>query len=452
MDQSNTAQGGLLRILGLSFGIAVVIGSTIGLGILAAPGTVAQALGNMWWALGVWVLVSVYTLFGTVIAAELAAMLPRAGGWYVYARRAFGESAGFTFGWTNWLMLAATNATLAVAVGEFSGEFWPMAEQHVRLIAVLTLAGFGVLQWFGTRISSRTQEITSLIKALAFVILVVACFAIGTDTPSSFAAPTLPSTPTTFAALLASLIISLQIVIFAFDGWYGALYFAEEDTNPGHNLPRAMISGTLLIIAIYFLVNFAIFYVLPMEQVAGAEVAAAEAAKAIFGTYGETIILIISLIAVLSVMNAVLLQTTRVLFGISRDKLITQRLSSVNKVGTPTSSLVLCTLASIGLVLLAEAVLNKLVAITSYFFVVIYLSGFIAMWVLRRKEADLPRPFRAWLHPWSTLFVITVSLLFLAGALYTDTENSIYALVLIALNFPVYFLLKRVHVLPGAGK
>ncbi len=211
-----------------------------------------------------------------------------------------------------------------------------------------------------------------------------------------------------------------------------------------------MISGTLLIIAIYFLVNFAIFYVLPLEQVAGAEVAAANAAKVIFGAYGETIILIISLIAVLSVMNAVLLQTTRVLYGISRDKLVTQRLASVNTVGTPTTSLVLCTLASIGLVLLAEAILNKLVAITAYFFVVIYLSVFIAMWVLRRKEADLPRPFRAWLHPWSTLFVIIVSLLFLAGALYSDTENSVYALVLIGLGFPAYILLKRAHVLPGS--
>lgn len=450
MDHTNTAQGSLLRILGFGFGIAVVIGSTLGLGILAAPGTVAQALGNVWWALGVWVLVSVYTLLGTVIAAELAAMLPRAGGWYVYARRAFGESAGFTFGWTNWLMLASTNATLAVAVGEFTGELWPAAENHVRLIAVLTLAGFGVLQWFGTRISSRTQEITSLIKALAFIILVAACFIIGTDAPSSFDQPTLLTAPTTFAALLAGLIASLQIVIFAFDGWYGALYFAEEDTDPGRNLPRAMISGTLLIIAIYFLVNFAIFYVLPLEQVAGAEVAAANAAKVIFGAYGETIILIISLIAVLSVMNAVLLQTTRVLYGISRDKLVTQRLASVNTVGTPTTSLVLCTLASIGLVLLAEAILNKLVAITAYFFVVIYLSGFIAMWVLRRKEADLPRPFRAWLHPWSTLFVIIVSLLFLAGALYSDTENSVYALVLIGLGFPAYILLKRAHVLPGS--
>ncbi len=213
MDHTNTAQGSLLRILGFGFGIAVVIGSTLGLGILAAPGTVAQALGNVWWALGVWVLVSVYTLLGTVIAAELAAMLPRAGGWYVYARRAFGESAGFTFGWTNWLMLASTNATLAVAVGEFTGELWPAAENHVRLIAVLTLAGFGVLQWFGTRISSRTQEITSLIKALAFIILVAACFIIGTDAPSSFDQPTLLTAPTTFAALLAGLIASLQILL-----------------------------------------------------------------------------------------------------------------------------------------------------------------------------------------------------------------------------------------------
>src|SRR5437763_9111720 len=176
-------RGRLLRVLGVGFGLAVTIGGVIGMGILRTPGEVAAQLPRPSLFIGVWLIGGLYALLGTINVAELGAMLPRDGGFYVYARRALGAYAGFVIGWSDWLSTCGTTAAIALVIGEYTIALFPALEGfdiHVALFAVVV---FAVLQWVGVRWGGRTQEITSLLKAVAFLMLVSACFVLGNRNP-----------------------------------------------------------------------------------------------------------------------------------------------------------------------------------------------------------------------------------------------------------------------------
>jgi basic amino acid/polyamine antiporter, APA family len=426
--------GHLLRILGVGFGIAVIVGNTVGSGILRTPGEIAAHLQSASLVIAVWVLGGAYAFFCTLSVTELGTMLPRAGGWYVYSRRAFGEYAGFLVGCCDWTVQAASLAYIAIAFAEFAAELQPALRGNVKLVAVACLAFLTLLNWLSLRAGSRTQELTSLIKALALLGFVVACFAIS---PSGALAA--PSAPPTFlvprAGLLLAIILALQPILITYDGWYGAIYFVEEDEDPVRNLPRSSIGGIVACIAIYLLVNAALLHVLPMTRLAASQMPA----QAVFGAHGKQVILIVSLVAAVSTINAVLLMMPRILFAMSRDGLLPRAVASVNRGGTPSTALLLGVLAAIALVLSGS--FEKLVAISSFLFVAVYLSGFCALFALRIREPNLPRPFKLWGYPWTNLGVLLASAAFLVATIVSDRKDALFTLILIALSYPIYFFL-----------
>ncbi len=437
--------GKLLRILGVTFGISVTIGGTIGVGILRTPGTVASQLGNLWLIAAVWLIGGVYAFLGTISVIELGTMLPKAGGWYVYARWAFGEYGGFVVGWSNWISYCTTLASLAIAFGEYSLTLVPALSLSAKTIAITTLILFSLLHWMGLRFGSGFQKITSFMLALSFLALVTGCFLLGGNGSVEATDQTFLNMPATFSAIFIAVVIALQSVLFTYDGWYGAIFFTEEDSNPARNLPRSMIGGVLAIITIYILVNTALFYVLPFSQLAASQFPAADAAQVIFGIYGRNVITAIALISILSVINATILMTTRVIFAMSRDQLFTKKAAVVNSGGTPGVALLVTTLA--GILLVATGTFEELIAITTFFFVVMYGSGFISLFVLRKREPELPRPFKVWFYPWTTLIVLAISVVFLIGVVISDTINSIYAMVILTASYPIYLLMKKGRVI-----
>src|SRR5438477_2136531 len=177
-------QRGLLRILGVAFGLAVIVGSTLGIGILRTPGLVAAQLTSRSSILLVWLVGGLYTLLGSVCLTELGTMLPQAGGYYVYARRAFGDTVGFAVGWSDWITYCAVLGYVTIAMGEFTAVLIPSLSPAVKLVAVAMLVFFAALQWAGLRLSSRFQEATTAIKFLAFLALVAACFAYAGSAPA----------------------------------------------------------------------------------------------------------------------------------------------------------------------------------------------------------------------------------------------------------------------------
>jgi APA family basic amino acid/polyamine antiporter len=420
----------LLRILGLTFGLAVILGGTIGVGILRTPGSVAAELGSRTVILVVWTLGGLYTLVGAVCFAELGTSLPQAGGYYVYARRAFGERIGFLTGWSDWVTYCAVLGYIAIATGEFSLALFPDLSARglgVTPIALGALFFFVLLQWMGLKVSSRAQEITSLVKFVAFLALVAAC--LGHEGAPASLEIVRPQ------SLFFAVVIALQSVIITYGGWQSALYFAEEDRDPAKNLPRSMIGGVAIVVVVYLLLNLALLHVLPLSQLATSMLPAADAAQVVFGSGGQRFVTLLSLISLLPLLNAILMVGTRILFALSRDIPRWSRAADVSEGGTPVVAMLVTAVGA--MLLAASGTFQKLVAIASFFLASNYFVCCIALLVLRRREPDLPRPFRAWGYPASAIVVAAGAGIFLVGAIAGDTRNSLYALALAAAGLPL---------------
>ena len=426
--------GHLLRVLGVGFGVAVIIGNTIGAGIFRAPGTIAEQLPATVPFLLVWLAGGLYALLGAISLAELGTMLPRSGGQYVFSRYALGEYAGFIVGWSDWISSCGSTAAVSLLIGTFSVALFPALPAKTVATAVAII--FAFLQWRGIVWGSNIQNLTSLLKGLAFLALIVAAFLLGGNGALSTAQT--HSAPITLAAI----VVSLQAAIYTYDGWSGVIYFSEEVKEPNHNIPRALFSGVLTIAAIYVLVNVALLYVLPMSQIAGKEFAAGEAANVIFGTHGDTVFRCLTIVSMLSAINALHLMATRVIFAMSRDGLVSKRAAIVNEGGTPTTALALSLMVSLLFIIFGEK-FETVITVLAFFFVVNYILSFVSLFVLRRREPDKPRPYRAWGYPITPALALIGSVLFLAGAIRADTRNSVYALVLLAVSYPVYRLQSR---------
>jgi APA family basic amino acid/polyamine antiporter len=436
-------RGRLLRVLGVVFGMAVTVGITVGMGILRTPGEVASQLPNRWLFLGAWALGGVYALFGAVSVAELGTMIPRSGGFYVFARRALGEYPGFIVGWSDWLSTCGTVAAVALVIGEYAGLLVPaLAGRGLAVASGVTIV-FALLQWRGVRWGSRSQELTSLLKTLAFAALIAACFVYG-GRGSTGAAAVETRTALTVPSglgLLTAVVLALQGIIYTYDGWYSTVYFGEEVRDTARSVPRAMVGSVLLVIAVYLLFNAALLRVLPIEQLAGQKLAAGAAAEAVFGPRGAVVIGVVAILSLLASVNGNTLTAPRVVYAMSRDRLFWRGASRVNRGGTPTVSLALSTAAAV-LLIVFSGTFGKLLAALAFFFVTDLTLIFLSVFVLRRREPDAARPYRAWGYPWTTAFALAVSVAFLAGAVWSDTGNSLYALALLALSLPVYLLFR----------
>ncbi len=330
----------MLKVLGVWFGIAAAVGNTIAAGIVRAPGDIAQWLPNIYLFFGVWILGGLYALVGASSMAELGAAIPRSGGQYNFSRRAIGDYAGFIVGWSDWLSTCGTAAAVAIVIGEYSGALIPALAGHVQPIAIVVIVGFFVLQWRGISWGKGTQLVTAAMKTIAFLILVAACFLFGgqarnavpTAAQAASAVHAAAAMPTLQSGwpLAIAFMLALQAVLYTVDGWDGVVYFGEEVRNPGRDVPRAIFGSVFSIMGIYLLINAAVLYVLPLNQVAGNTFSLGTAADRIFGHLGDPIIRSIMVISLLSCMNANQLFCSRTLYAMSLDGLFFRQAAKVN--------------------------------------------------------------------------------------------------------------------------
>lgn len=435
------------------FGMAAAIGNTIAAGIVRTPGEVAKLLPNAWMFLGVWVLGGLYAFSGASSMAELGAAIPRSGGQYNFSRRALGDYAGFIVGWSDWLSTCGTAAAVAIVIAEYSGALFPVLSGNVTIlgfatripliVAVLVIVGFFVLQWRGIRWGSGAQLSTAALKTSAFVILVIACFLLGGPAhraaqQSAASALALPSG----WPLLVAIMLGLQGVIYTVDGWDGVIYFGEEVRNPGRDIPRAIFGSVFSIMGIYLLLNLVALYILPMNKISGNDFVLGTVADLIFGKLGDPIIRSIMVISMLSCLNANQLFCSRTLYTMSCDGLFFRRAARVNPGGTPVLALFLSTV--VGVLFLLTGTFERVIAMLSFFFVANYALSYASLFVLRRREPQMARPYRAWGYPWTTGIALGASALFLIGSIVTDQKNAPWALAILVLSYPVFRVLKWV--------
>ncbi len=429
----------LLRILGVTFGVAVGIGGTIGIGILRVPGSVAAHLGHSGLIMAVWILSGLYAFTGANTYAELGTMLPLDGGPYVYARRAYGEFGGFLVGWSDWLLRTSSMAYLAVALTEYTAGLFSYNTSVITPAAIVVLIFFTAFHWLGLRVGSRAQEVMSLFKVVAFFVIIAACFLFSPKLNAAPAAkPPLFSDP---KLLFVAIALSMQSILGTYAGWHAPVYFSEENTDPAKSIPRSLFSGVAVVMAIYVLINFAMLYALPMSKLAGSKLAAADAAQLIFGGYSSQIVTSIMLISLLGIINASFLFTPRVMFALSRDGLFFHSGVRINTGGTPTTALLVTALVAI--MLAGVGSFDRLFAFTAFLTVLVDVAAFGTIFVLRWREPDLPRPFRARGYPVLPAIVFLGAALLLIAFVVSSAENSLYAVIGIAVSYPAYLLVKR---------
>jgi basic amino acid/polyamine antiporter, APA family len=240
--------------------------------------------------------------------------------------------------------------------------------------------------------------------------------------------------------LAAAIVVALQSAIYTYDGWTGPVYFGDEVRDPGRDIPRSMIGGVLLVMAIYLALNVAFLRVVPIQEMAGDPFVAATAAARLFGPNGDTVIRILMIISLIAAVNALQLMASRVPFALSRDRLLPGRFGNVNRGGTPVPALLLS--AAVALAFIATNTFDTALALLAFFFVANYALCFTAVFVLRWREPDTSRPFRVPGYPWVPGLALAGSLAFLVGAVLGDRANSGMALALLAASLPVYLLVR----------
>ena len=270
--------------------------------------------------------------------------------------------------------------------------------------------------------------------------MVIACFTMGRAAHVEAITAPIVAAPTG-ALFITAFLLATQAAIFTYDGWDGVIYFGDEIKNPGFLIPRAIFASLASVFVIYLLINAAVLYVLPMSQIAGNDFSLGLAAQRVFGHYGDTVFRSIMVIALFSSVNALHLMATRVLYAMSRDGLFFRQFTRINKGGTPTVALFLSALVG---VVFAIGKFERVIAMLAFFFVTNYMLSFISLFILRARDPQAQRPYRAWGYPWSTALALLGSVAFLVEAVREDRANSLLVLLALACSYPVYLLLKWV--------
>jgi APA family basic amino acid/polyamine antiporter len=434
---SDSTKNQLKKSLGLSFNIAVLIGGTIGVGILRTPGDIAEMLNNYWLIIASWLFGGLYVLLGANSYAELATMLPKAGGSYNYIKRAFGEYAGFLSGWFDYITNVIPPAFYCIVISEYIIILFPALSNYSTVMAISLLAGFVLIHLSGLKNGSTIQQITSLLKVICFVALVTACFMYtGVEVPAI-------KTDSSFfqVGLIFGFFKSLQLIIGTYNGWNSVCFFAEENDDPSKNIPKSLYSGVLLVVAIYVLVNAAFFHVLPIETLAKSNLAAADVAKILFGKNGAIIVTIISIFSLISILNAFMMIPPRILYGLSRDGFFIEKGTQVNKGGTPIVALLVSSLFSLFLICIGS--FEVLFSFAAFISIIVWGLAYFSLLKLRTKEPDLPRPYRSFWYPWTTIIAITASIALLIGFIYSDPKSFIIIVGITAVSYPLFLVLKK---------
>ncbi len=422
----------LVRVLGLAFGLAAVVGSVVGQGILRSPGVVAQSSGSPTVLIGLWVVGAALAMLAALPYAELGAAIPQAGGPIAFAERAFGRRMVVVTAFTLVLMNLSSVALLAYVTAEFLARLGVGIELGTGTVATILLVLFFVSNAIGTRVSGAIQVALSSLKGLVLIALVIALFA----------QPGAPSSDTVLPAVNAGWYgfgAALLVIFSAYSGWGDVVNYGEDIADPGRAIPRALFGGILGIAALYLAVNLALLYALSPAELARSDFAAADAARGLLGSNGDMVFTLFGVFSVGAITNLGLMTSSRVVFATAREEILPQWFAHVSGRGTPLRALGLATIASMTF-LWSDAYIALIatsVALAQGVFVLVALAAI----KLRRSEPDMLRPFAMPFFPLTGYLVLGFDLLLLAVFVAQDPFYSLVGLVLVAGLSAGYLLL-----------
>ena len=442
----------LERELGFTESLSIVFGRIIGSGIFRTPGPIMILVGSVSLFYSVWIFGGIVTLLGAFCYAELVAMMPRSGGPYVYLKTAYPPVWTFLRGWAMFFV-SETGAIAAVALvfAEYSNSLYTIfADQSFSrcielVIAIFAIWSLTLINCFGVLLSGIVQNIFSLIKILALGGIITFCFS-KTGNWSHFSTPFLPeefnwSTVVAFGA-------ALRYGFFAYSGWEGATYVAEEVRKPERNLSRSIILGIIGVMLLYLATNSAYLYQLPVSSIQNSKWIATEAMRAAIGITGGIFISVAVMLNTFGNVSTQILCKARTWYAMSRDGLFFKSLAQIHpKYKTPNHALIVQGIwASVLLfgAAFAERTYEAIIDYFSFTSSVFNVLTFVAVWVLRRKFPYAPRPFKVWGYPFTLIVVILIQVAFMVVTLISAFVPSMLGIMFTSTGL-VYYYRKSIY-------
>jgi APA family basic amino acid/polyamine antiporter len=444
MNGTAGAPEALPRRLGLWSAIAVVVGITIGSGIFRTPASVANRLPGPLPLFGVWIAGGIVAMCGALTLAEVAAAFPDTGGIFVFIRKSWGRLPAFLFGWAELAIIrAAAVGAIATTFAEYLLRvlgFDPGVAPYdswVHYVAAVAIALIAALNYVGVRWGSLIQNVTTIAKYFGLLFIVIAAIVIGIPKTGGHFTPLMPLG----SFSIAPFGLALVSVLWAYDGWADLAFISGEVKDPERNLPRALILGTLAVIAIYLLANVAYMGVMPVGEIRHSKLVAADVALRLIGPAGVTFIALTVMLSTLGTLNGSILTNPRVFFAMAADGLLFRKIADVHpRFKTPYVAIALTAVLGIIFVLLRtfEQLADSFVTAILPF----YALGVASIFVFRRRSAaEYSPPFRAPFYPIAPILFVLATLYLLVNALIDPSSRwptlAIFGVILAGI--PVYY-------------
>jgi APA family basic amino acid/polyamine antiporter len=431
------SSGALRRSLRLPHASAMVIGTIIGASIFVQPSEVTGAVPSVAGVFLVWVVAGLLTLFGALVCAELASALPRAGGVYTFLTEAWSPAVGFLWGWAMfWTMHSGIIAAIATVFARYLAYFTPLGDAGTKAVAIAVILALTAVNYLGVRHGSLLQTAFTAGKLAAVLVMIVVGFTLGARLPEHFTGGETPLAAIPIRDALPALVAGL----FAFGGWHMVTYTAEETVDAERTIPRALVIGTLTVTAAYVALNAAYLYVLPLPAVAQSTRVAADAADALLGRGGGTVMAAVVMFSTFGAVSGIVLTGPRVYYAMARDGLVFRWIGRVHaRFQTPHIAILLQ--GAWASVLVATGTFRALftrVVYTEWIFFGLMALGLIAL----RRRGYTPR-YRIWGYPIVPVVFALSSAAIVLNQVITSPVESALGLGLVAIGLPVYGAWRR---------
>jgi basic amino acid/polyamine antiporter, APA family len=466
----------LVPTLGLFTTITIVVGGVIGSGIFRNPATMAGILHSPELLLAVWIVAGIVTMFGALTNAEVSGMIPSTGGQYHYFKVMYGDFIAYLYGWALFVVIQSGSiASITYVFAEYFNALFPLWRLEADVISsvqislpfatiypldnlgvkLLTFAGVAALTMvniLGVREGGRVQVVFTVAKVAAILFLVIAAFVFGSGSFANLSLSSELSSVPAGTALVFALAMAMNKALWSYDGWNNLTYVAGEVRNPQRTIPRGLMIGTAVCIAVYALINVAYLYILPIDSLSASESVAADVARAVFGPWGVTFVAVAVMVSTLGTSNGTILASSRVYYAMAKEGRFFSSLGTVHgRTGTPARSLVVQLTWTT--VLIFTGTFDMLTDMLIFVSWVFYGLGALGVFVLRRRMPDAPRPYRTWGYPIVPAVFILFSIVFLIFTIASDVAayqegrapviNSLWGVVLLCTGMPLYWYFRR---------
>ncbi len=417
----------------------IAIGGSIGSGIFLTPATIARDVGSPWLMVGVWVMGGLITLAGALTFSEAAALLPQAGGQYVFLTRAYGGLVGFLFGWAYFLVVNAGGlGALSVAFATYLGFFVPLGPMETKVVAIIGLLLLTSVNVVGVKAGAMFSNVFTVLKLVGIAGLVAVGLSMGSPRTTDFSL-SLAGAP---ADLWGALALGMVGVLWSYGGWQHATYASAEIMNPQRTLPLAMTAAAVAVTALYLLANLAYMFLLTPGQMAASPRVAADAVGTVLGSMGGSLISLAIVISTFGVVGIYTLTAPRIYYAMAADGVFFKKVAEVHpRFHTPAFSIVFQSLWAVVLILFWGTFENLISYVVFTDWIFFALAGGSVI-ILRRTMPDAPRPYRVPGYPWVPLFFVGTSAWFVVMTLISKPAQAWAGLGFLGLGVPVYYAWK----------